>query len=61
MQATEPEARYLTYSQAEVYCGLHRTTLWRAARKGVLRVSGPEAAPRFHTADLDAWMRSRNR
>jgi len=61
MQATEPEQRYLTYRQAEIYTGLHRVTLWRAARRGELQVSGPEAAPRFDVRDLDAFMHSRTR
>jgi len=61
MQATATEPRYLTYGQAEIYTGLHRVTLWRAAKRGELKVSGPEAAPRFRLDDLDAWMRSRSR
>jgi hypothetical protein len=32
MQATE--RRYLSYTESEVYTGLHRVTLWRAARSG---------------------------
>jgi predicted DNA-binding transcriptional regulator AlpA len=61
MQATATEPRYLTYAQAEIYTGLHRVTLWRAAKRGELRISGPEAAPRFRRDDLDTWMRSRSR
>jgi hypothetical protein len=61
MQATATEPRYLTYAQAEIYTGLHRVTLWRAAKQGALAVSGPEAAPRFCRDDLDRWMRRRNR
>jgi predicted DNA-binding transcriptional regulator AlpA len=53
--------RYLNYRQAEVYTGLHRVTLWRAAKRGELKVSGPEAAPRFDVRDLDAFMHSRTR
>jgi hypothetical protein len=61
MQATATEPRYLSYAQAEIYTGLHRVTLWRAAKLGKLQVSGPEAAPRFRRDDLDRWMRRRNR
>jgi predicted DNA-binding transcriptional regulator AlpA len=59
MQATE--RRFLRYSEAEIYTGLHRVTLWRAVQRRELKVSGPEAAPRFDVRDLDAWMRSRSR
>ena len=61
MQATATEPRYLTYAQAEIYTGLHRVTLWRAAKRRELRISGPEAAPRFCRDDLDRWMRRHNR
>lgn len=59
MQATATEHRYLTYAESEVYTGLHRVTLWRAAKSGALRVSGPPAAPRFDMRELDRWMNER--
>ena len=49
---------WLTYSQAEGYTGLDRTTLWRAVRRGDLQVGGVGRAPRFHVDDLDEFMRS---
>jgi predicted DNA-binding transcriptional regulator AlpA len=58
MQATQ--RRYLSYAESEVYTGLHRVTLWRAAKSGDLRVSGPAAAPRFDVNELDRWMKRRN-
>jgi excisionase family DNA binding protein len=52
---------FYTYVQAEAYCNVERSTLYRAMKAGRLRASGPGSAVRFHRDDLDAWMRSRNR
>ncbi|MGH3087468.1 MAG: helix-turn-helix domain-containing protein, partial [Rubrobacteraceae bacterium] len=61
MEATGTKSPYLTYEEAARFCRVNRTTLWRAARAGKLRESGPGMAVRFHRDDLDAWMRGRNR
>jgi excisionase family DNA binding protein len=61
MEATTIERKYLRYEEAELYTGLHRVTLWRAARDGKLKVSGYGRAVRFHVQDLDEFMGSRNR
>jgi excisionase family DNA binding protein len=52
---------YLTVKQAEEYTTLHRVTLWRAVREGKLKASGYGRAVRYHIADLDEFMTSRNR
>jgi excisionase family DNA binding protein len=51
---------YLDYGRASEYCGVSVTTIWRATKRGDLRVSGPNGVVRFHKADLDAWMRGRS-
>lgn len=56
MEATPVERPYLTYAEAERYTGLHRVTLWRAARDGRLKTSGYGRAIRFHVRDLEAFM-----
>jgi excisionase family DNA binding protein len=54
--ATVPKV-WMTYGEAEEYCGLERTTLWRAVRDGRLKAGGVKGAPRFHRAELDRFMR----
>ena len=61
MEATATETPYLDYEQAEAYCNVERTTIWRAVKAGHLRASGPGRAIRFHKAELDRWMNSRNK
>jgi len=56
-QPETPERTWLTYSEAEGHTGLDRTTLWRAVRRGDLRVGGVGRAPRFYVGDLDTFMR----
>ena len=48
---------WLSYADAEAHTGLDRTTLWRAVRRGDLRVGGVGRAPRFHVEDVDKFMR----
>lgn len=61
MQTTATESPYLTYAEATAYCNVERTTIYRAAKAGLLRASGPGTAVRFHRDELDRWMDSRNR
>jgi excisionase family DNA binding protein len=60
MEATATETPYLDYEQAEAYCNVERTTIWRAVKAGQLQASGPGRAIRFHKDELDRWMNSRN-
>lgn len=53
------ERRYLRYGEAEVYTGLHRVTLWRAVRDGLLKASGHGRGIRFRIEDLEAFMAAR--
>lgn len=56
--ATEAPARvWLNYTEAADYCGVKRTTLWRAVKRGELRAGGVGRAVRFHVDDLDEFMR----
>lgn len=50
---------WMTYSEAEIYTGLERTSIWRAVRDGRLKAGGIRGAVRFHVADLDDFMRGR--
>ena len=56
-QMRTPERVWLTYADTEEYTGYDRVTLWRAVRRGALRVGGVERAPRFHVDDVDEFMR----
>jgi hypothetical protein len=59
---TATESPYFDYRRASEYCGgVSATTLWRATKRGDLRMSGPSGVARFHKADLDSWMRGRSR
>ena len=60
MEATATESPFLDYRQSATYCNVDRTTIWRAAKAGSLRMSGPGRAVRFHRDELDRWMDSRN-
>jgi hypothetical protein len=51
------ERVWLNYSEASARTRLHPSTLWRAVRRGSLRVGGLKKAPRFHVDDLDQFMR----
>jgi excisionase family DNA binding protein len=61
MEITTVESPYLDYSAAAAYCGVERTTIWRAVKADDLRASGPGRAVRFHRDELDRWMDARNR
>ncbi len=56
-RAKASERVWLTYLEAAERSGLHRVTLYRAVRRGDLRVGGVGRAPRFHVNDLDAFLR----
>jgi excisionase family DNA binding protein len=56
-QARTSERVWLTYSEASTRTALDRSTLWRAVRRGDLRVGGVGRAPRFHVDDVDEFMR----
>lgn len=60
MEATATESPYLDYGQAAAYCNVERTTIWRAVKRGHLKASGYGRAVRFHRAELDRWMQSRD-
>jgi hypothetical protein len=58
-QKNSSDRVWLRPLEAAEYTALDRTTLWRAARRGELRVGGIERAPRYHVNDLEAFMRRR--
>ncbi len=49
---------WLNYEQAAEYCGVERTTLWRAVKRGALRAGGVGRAIRFERTELDRFMRT---
>jgi len=51
------ERVWFTYAEASTRTALHPSTLWRAVRRGDLRVGGIGRAPRFHVDELDEFMR----
>lgn len=57
--ATE-QRTWFTYEQAADYCGVERTTIWRAVKRGELNAGGVGRAVRFERAELDRWMRGGN-
>ena len=56
-QATTVEKTWVHNRYACEYTGYDRTTLWRATRRGDLRVGGLPGSPRFELAELNKWMR----
>lgn len=54
--ATE-QRTWMSYEQSAEYCGVERTTIWRAVKRGELRAGGVGRAVRFERAELDRWMR----
>jgi hypothetical protein len=56
---SEPEelSPWMSYEHAAAYAGYDRVTLWRAVKRGELRVGGLPGAPRFHRDELDRWLR----
>jgi excisionase family DNA binding protein len=48
----------MSYTESADYCAVDRVTLWRAVKRGELRVGGVGRAVRFHRDDLDEFMRS---
>jgi hypothetical protein len=56
-QKNSSDRVWLRPLEAAEYTALNRTTLWRAARRGDLRVGGIKHAPRFFRDDLDDFMR----
>ena len=58
MQEHESSERvWLSYSDVEKRTGYHRSTIWRAWRRGDLRGGGTKGSPRFFVGDVDEFMR----
>ncbi len=54
--------RLLTIEQTTLYCGISRTTLWRAVRRGELRpIYVFDDRPRFDIHHIDAYIAERGR
>lgn len=61
METATVERAYLTYDEAEVFTGLHKTTIWRAVKAGELRASESKRGVRFGRDELIRWMDSRGK
>jgi excisionase family DNA binding protein len=58
-KATRPvEREWLTYREAESYCGLSRTTLWKLEKAGEIRAARIGRAVRLSKRSIAAYMES---
>jgi len=57
VETNATERVWMNYEQSAAYSGYDRTTLWRAVKRGQLRVGGLPGSPRFERAELDRWLR----
>jgi excisionase family DNA binding protein len=55
-QATRTAPEFMNYPTASEYTSLSRHSLWRATRRGELRVIKVGASVRFQRSDLDDFM-----
>lgn len=55
--AATVERVWMSYAEACAHTAYDRTTLWRAVKRGELRIGGTPGAPRFERRELDRWMR----
>lgn len=56
METATVQPEYLDYKQIEVYCGLSRTSVWRAIKAGRLEAVKIGRSVRVRRADLDAYL-----
>jgi excisionase family DNA binding protein len=52
-----PADRLLTAAEAATYCGVHRNTIYEAAKAGQLRFRPIGRLRRFTREDIDDWTR----
>lgn len=59
MQQTEGMQEWLSYPQAEQYCGLSHTTLWRYVTSGEIKAARVGRSVRIHFPSLRNFMEGR--
>ena len=61
MQSTELTREWVSYSEAEQYCGLSHTTLWRYVSSGEIKAVRIGKSVRIHLPSLKRFMEGRAR
>jgi len=56
MQSTELTREWVSYSEAEKYCGLSHTTLWRYVSSGEIRAARVGRSVRIYLPSLKRFM-----
>ena len=60
MQTTETAQEWVSYPEAEKYCGLSHTTLWRYVNAGEIRAARVGKSVRIHLPSLRRVMEARS-
>jgi excisionase family DNA binding protein len=61
MQSTELTREWVSYSEAEQYCALSHTTLWRYVSTGEIKAVRIGKSVRIHLPSLKRFMEGRAR
>jgi excisionase family DNA binding protein len=61
MGGTDADSPYMTTQEASAYCRIHRSSLWRASKEGLIKKYGYGNAVRYRRDELDELMDARNR
>jgi excisionase family DNA binding protein len=61
MQSTELTREWVSYSEAEQYCGLSHTTLWRYVSSGEIKAARIGRSVRIYLPSLKRFMEGRAR
>jgi excisionase family DNA binding protein len=56
MEAATVQPEYLDYRQIQIYCGLSRTSVWRAIKAGQLEAVKVGRSVRVRRTDLDEYL-----
>ena len=59
MQSTELTREWVSYSEAEQYCGLSHTTLWRYVSSGEIKAARVGRSVRIYLPSLKRFMEGR--
>ncbi len=59
MQPTEVTQEWVSYPEAEKYCGLSHTTLWRYVTSGEIKAARVGRSVRIHLPSLKEFMEGR--
>ena len=59
MHSTDPIREWVSYPEAERYCGLSHTTLWRHVTSGHIKAARVGRSVRIHLPSLRRFMEER--